>query len=137
MRPSSNKDLKIFQNLYLPYLVLLSSLFIHSQIILTRFKFDETSVQLAPYRFKTIIYGYESNIILFFIVFTLLIQGISFIKKSFFIEFILAFLASIWLGLTSFLIYFYTDYLVIGFYFCILASGYIVFLNLRTRFYLD
>jgi hypothetical protein len=118
----------------LPYLVLLACFFIPSELIVTHFRIDETSVQVSPFLFKTILYGYESKLILLFIILTFLIHGISFIKKFFLIEFLMIFLTLIWLICAAFLLYFNQTYSGIGFYFCLFASGYIIFLNLKKRF---
>jgi hypothetical protein len=112
---------------------MLSSLFMPSEIIITRCKVDETSIKLLPFGFKTILYGYESNIILFLFVLIFLNQLARFLK-GYVPEFLMVFLTLLYFGFIGFQLYFNTGNLHIGFYFCLLSSAYILALNLKHRF---
>lgn len=121
-------------DLLLPYLVLASCLFIPSEIIITRFKVDETSAELNQYLFQTVLYGYQSTPVLFVLSLTVLSQLFTFLK-SWFCEFGLVFMGVIYLALAALVIYLHPESLDLGFYFSLMASGFILFLNLKRRFW--
>lgn len=129
-----NRTIKLYPDLLLPYLVLVSCLFIPAEITITHVKMDETSTELSPFIFKTLLYGYESKILLFTIGLTVLNQLTTFLNRSF-SSFLLVFTSIIFLVFTSFQLLLNTKYLDLGCYFGLISSGFILFFNLRKRFW--
>ncbi|MGV3610250.1 MAG: hypothetical protein ACO1N0_04845 [Fluviicola sp.] len=121
-------------DLLLPYLVLISCLFIPAEIIVTHVKLDETSTELSPFIFKTVLYGYESKILLFTIGLTVFNQ-LTLFFKGLFSQFLLVFSTLIFLAFTIFQLVMNTKQLDLGCYFGMLSTGFIFFFNIRKRFW--
>ncbi len=129
-----NQAIKLYPELLLPYLVMLSCLFIPSEIIITRFRIDETSVQLPFGAFKTVLFGYESKILISLIGLTLLNQFFALFKASF-AKFIVVFSVLIFLLFAGFQLCLNTRFVDLGIYFSLLSSGFILLFNLKQRFW--
>jgi hypothetical protein len=119
--------------LLLPYMVMFSCLFIPSETIITNFKVDGTSIELNHFLFQTVLLGYESDLVRFVFLVTFLGQLFALIK-GYFSEFLLVFMGMIYLALVCFILYFHPEFPDLGFYFCVIASGFILFFNLKRRF---
>ncbi len=115
------------------FALLIASLLPFEQIV-SHFKLNETSIFIKPLTFNTVLLGYESNSYLIIVLLTGICYGFPLFSKWYFFEFLIVLIGIVYIILISLMIMLNFHHLEIGFFLCLVSSGYLIFNVIKGLF---
>ena len=117
------------------FALLIASLLPFEQIV-SYFKLNETSIFIKPLAFKTVLLGYESNCYFIIVLLTSACYVFYLFSKWYFFAFLIVLIGIVYLILISLLIILLDFHkLEIGFFLCLVSSGYLIFNLIKRLFF--